>query len=337
MRTDRWASLLRLLVVNNGYWKLFSLVLSVLIYFGIRADISHLKTVAVPVEVEFDPVAGGAAIESVEPRSVQVTLRGSYEDVNQLATSSLRCVVRPRQKKSGLRDVVEVKIGASNLRGVRGARVAKVEPTMAVVRFDIPMSLELAVSPPVTVGKARGLVELVYDQTNAVIKGSRRLLSTLDPKKVSVQPDEIDVNGRSQSFSTRVRLYPPGDPSSVTVEPSEIVVKVLIISEKASIKIERVPVVPLQPYGSIRRWRTEPEWVDVELTGRSEVVNALTFGDVIASVNGNLPESPAVTNEATVVVHVRQGVSVDEAAVKPASVLLIPLAPALSPMQDEER
>lgn len=335
MRANQWVSLLRMLFVNNGYWKLFSLVISVLIFFSIRADISHLRTIPVPVEAEFERVAGGAAIEAVEPRSVQVTLRGSFEDVNQLASSSLKCVVRPKQKKNVLRDTVEVKIGSSNLRGVRGARVIKIEPSVAVVRFDIPMSLTLAVAPPEITGKARGRVELVYDQTNAVVKGSRRLLSPLDASKVRVQPDAIDVDGRSQSFSARVRLYPPGDPSSATVEPSEIVVNVLIINEKATVKLEHVPILLLQPYGAVRRWKTDPEWVDIEVTGKSEIVKAVTFGDVTASVNGNMPESPAETNEVPVVVHVRQGLSIDEVAPAPTTVRLIPLAPSVPPHQEE--
>ena len=328
MQANRLLSILRIVFVNNGYWKLFSLILSVLIYFLIRSDISHLRTVPIPVEVEYEASPGGAAIESVEPRSVQVTLRGSYSDVNQLAASSLRCVVRPKQKKNTFQDTVEMTIGSSNLRGIHGVRVTQIEPHVAVVKFDVPMSLQMAVAPPEIIGKARGRVELLYDQTNAVVSGSRRLLSPLDVSKVRVQPETIDVDGRSQSFSTRVRLYPPGDPTSVVVEPSEIVVDVHIISEKATVKLERVPITVLQPFAAATRWRTEPEWVDVDLTGRAEVVKAIKFGEVSASVNGNVVFSLAETNEVPVMVHVRQGLSVDEVTTLPAQVKLIPLEPA---------
>jgi hypothetical protein len=327
MAANRALSILRVVFVNNGYWKLFSLIISVLVYFSIRADISHLRTLPIPVEVDYETVPGGAAIESVEPRSVQVTLRGSYSDVNQLASTSLRCVVRPKQKKTGLTDVVEIGIGTSNLRGIHGVRVTKIEPHVAVVKFDVPMSLQLAVAPPEISGKARGRVELVYDQTNAVVNGSRRLLSPLDVSTVRVQPETIDVDGRSQSFSTTVRLYPPGDPTSVVVEPSEIVVNVHIISEKATVKMEHVPVTVLQPYAAAARWKTVPEWVDIDLTGRAEVVKAIKFGEVSASVNGNVLFALSETNEVPVMVHVWQGLSVDEVTTSPRSVLLIPLAP----------
>ena len=99
MPVNRLLSALRIVFVNNGYWKLLSLIISVLIYFPIRSDISHVRVVSVPVETDMDTGTDGAAIWSIEPRSVQVTLRGSYSEVSQLAASTLRCVVRPKQKK----------------------------------------------------------------------------------------------------------------------------------------------------------------------------------------------------------------------------------------------
>lgn len=325
MKAEKRLSFLRMVFLNNGYWKLLSLVIAVLIYFTIRADISHVRVITIPVETEFESGEGGAAIESAEPRSLQVTLRGSYSEVSQLVASTVRCVVRPKQKKNTVVDTVEVPIGLSNLRGVRGVRVAKIEPSVVVVKFDVPMTLRLAVAPPATAGKARGRVELVCDQTYAVVKGSRRLLSPLDAEKVQIQTEPINVDGRSQTFSTRVRLLPPGDAVNALVEPSEMAVNVVIINEKATAKIERVPVIVSQPYATPSRWRTEPEWVDVELTGRSEVVKAVSFGQVMAVVNGNIPLTPNMTNEVPVAVHVQQGLFVDEVTALPATVKLIPL------------
>jgi len=319
---------MRLIFLNNGCWKLLSLVIAVLVYFTIRADISHVRVVSVPVETGGDAAgSGGAAIWSIEPRSVQVTFRGSYSDVSQLAVSTLRCVVRPKQKKNTPLDTVSVKVGYSDLRGVQGVRVAKIEPSIVVVKFDVPISLRLAVAPPMLEGKARGMVQLVYEQTNAVVKGSRRLLSPLDVTKTQIMADTIDVDGRSQTFSTRVRLFPPGDAVNAVVEPPEMVVNVMILSEKATAKIEHIPVIVSQPFASPNRWRPDPEWVDVELTGRSEVVKAVKFDEIMVSVNGNIPLTPSTTNEVPVVVHVRQGLSLDGVKTLPETVKLVPLAP----------
>lgn len=326
MHTDKALSFLRIVFLKNGYWKLLSLIIAVLIHFSIRSEISHLRVVTIPVEPDFDAVTMGAAIESVEPRSVQITMRGSYSEVNKLDSSTMSCIVRPKQKKNSLLDSVTVKIRTSNLRGVRGVRIVAIDPDEAVVKFDVPMSLQLAVAPPVVQGKARGRVQLVYDQTNAVVKGSRRLLSPLDAEKVQIQTDVIDVEGRSQAFVTRVRLYPPGDAVNAVVEPSDMVVNVLIFSEKATARIEHVPVIVSQPVGSANRWVTEPEWVDVEVSGRSEEVKAITFGQIIASVNGNIPVTPlSETNSVPVMMNVQQGLVIDEVKPVPAVVKLIPV------------
>ncbi len=337
MPTESVLSILRIVFLKNGYWKLLSLVIAVLIHFAIRSEISYLKVVTIPVETDFDASTMGVAIESVEPRSVQITMRGSYSEVNKLDSSKMSCVVRPKQKKNSLLDSVLVKITSSNLMGVRGVRVVKIEPNKVEVKFDVPMFLQLAVAPPVVQGKARGRVQLLYDQTNAVVRGSRRMLSPLDPEKVQVQTDMIDVEGRSQTFATRVRLFPPGDTVNAVVEPADMVVNVMIISEKATAKIEHVPVVVSQPVASANRWITDPEWVDVEVTGRSEVVKAITFGQLIASVNGNVPLTPfSETNEVAVMVHVQQGLAIDEVKTVPSTVRLISLVkPTLTPKPAE--
>jgi hypothetical protein len=326
MSAGQVLAILKIVFLKNGYWKLLSLVIAVLIHFSIRSEISHLRVMTIPVETDFDAASVGAAIESVEPRSVQITLRGSYSDVNKLDDAQMSCVVRPKQKPSSLLDSVAVNIRTSNLRGVRGVRVVAIEPDTAVVKFDVPMSLKLEVAPPAVQGKARGRVQLVYAQTNAVVKGSRRNLSLLDAERVRIQTDVIDVEGRSQSYATRVRLFPPGDAINVAVDPADMVVNVVIISEKATALLERVPVVVVQPSRSANRWVTDPAWVDIEVTGRSEEVKAITFGQLLASVDGNVPVTPlSVTNEAPVMVHVQQGVVVDEVKPVPPVVKLIPV------------
>ena len=326
MNTDQVLSFLKIAFLRNGYWKLLSLIIAVLIHFSIRSEISHLRVISVPVETDFDAASVGAAIESIEPRSVQITLRGSYSEVNKLDTAQMGCVVRPKQKPSSLLDSMAVKIRPSNLRGVRGVRVVAIEPDTAVVKFDVPMSLTLAVAPPEVRGRARGRVQLVYGQTNVVVKGSRRVLSPLDATTVRAQTDAIDVEGRSQSFATRVRLFPPGGAVNAVMEPSDMVVNVMIISEKATARLERVPVVVMQPAGMTRRWATDPAWVDIDVTGRSEEVRAIAFGQILASVDGSVPpESGLAASEVPVAVHLQQGVTVDEARPVPETVKLIPL------------
>lgn len=327
MRSDKALMLLRMVFLRNGYWKFLSFIIAVLTYFAVRSEISHVRVITIPVDAEIDVGTVGAVVETVEPRSVQVTLRGSYSEVNQLSVANVRCVVRPKQRKGEPLDSVAVKIKPSNLLGVRGLRVAKIDPNPVVVRFDVPMTLRLPVAPPTVTGKARGRVELSYQQTNAVVKGSRRWLSPLDAETVQIGTETVDVDGRSQSFNANVRLIPPGGALNAVVDPPEILVNVLIVSEKKTAKIEHVPIIVVPPLQA-QRWRAEPEMVDVEVTGRSEVVDGITFGEIIATVSGaDLPASSSVTNEVNVTLHIRQGLAVDEMRPVPAKVKLLPLQP----------
>jgi len=325
MRLNNFKTVLHILFINNGYWKLLALVIAVVVYFSIRSDISHMKVISVPVEVTNDSTAGNAAIWSVEPRSVQVKIRGSYNEISEIVDSTITCTLRAKQKSNSILDTVKVKVHAKNIQGVRDARIVKIEPSTIDVKFDFPVSFPLAVAAPTIKGTARGSVKLSYDVTNAVVSGSRRLLRTLDVDNTRIQCEPIDVEGRLESYTTRLRLVPPGDPANIKVEPPDMVVNVSIISEKASTKIENVPIVISQPAGSPNRWLTDPRFVNIAVSGRSELLKSVKFGDIMASVDGNIPLVPGLTNEVPVMVHVRQGLEVDSVKSIPEMVNLIPV------------
>ena len=335
-------SWLKQLFVRNAFWKLTSLVLATVIYFSIRSEVSHVREVTFPVEVEQQEERGvnvmeGAVVESIEPQAVRVVLRGSYADVTQLSEKDLRCLIRPRQKHGALLDTVRMHIRSSNLRGFRGARVVQIVPNEVNVKFDVPSSRQLDIEPPVVEGRARGRVELSCELTHAVVKGSRRLLSPLDPEKIKIQAEPVNVEGRTQTFSTRVKLLPPGEVPNGKVDPPEMMVNVKVINEKATARIDHVPIEILRPTGAAtKNWKVSPAWVDVEVSGRAEVVQGIVFGDLLASVNGDIPVIAGVlTNDVPVTIHVRQGVTVDELKIFPATVKLIAETPPEPPKQEE--
>ena len=352
MNVKAGLSWLKLLFVRNAVWKAVSLVLAIVIYFSIRSEVSHVREVTFPVEVEQQEegavsAIGGAVVESVEPQAVRVVLRGSYADVTQLAEKDLKCLIRPRQKGTIL-DTVRMKIRSSNLRGFRGARVIHIEPDQVNVKFDVPSSRQLDIEPPLIEGRARGRVELSCELTHAVVKGSRRLLSPLDEKKIRIQTEPINVEGRTQTYSTRVKLLPPGEVPNGKVDPPEMMVNVKVINEKTTAKIEHIPIEVLRPTGAAtKNWKVLPAWVDVEVSGRAEVVRGIVFGDLLASVNGDIPVIAGVlTNDVPVTIHIRQGLTVDEVKIFPATVKLVaenPPAPpetedpAKPPVQDEKK
>ena len=317
-------------VLNNARWKLISLLIASLVYFSIRAGISDVRTITVPVEIDEEVkqsnAKGGAVIASYDPPSVQVTVRGSFTDVNQAAQNNPRCILRPRWRSNATEDTLRLDIGRSNLRGLsRPLTILKIEPSVAKVEFDIPMSLQLGIATPLVEGKARGRVELSTSVETAVVRGPLRSLRTLDKDKVKIQCEPINVEGRAQTYVAAVKLIPPGAAPDATVEPSTMNVTVTITAETATRHIEHARVLVAQPYAAQARWKLEPDWVDYDIKGRVEVVNSVTEGQILFSVDAVAPRSDAVTNELPVRVHVQQGLAIDEVIVMPQTVKLISL------------
>ena len=335
MKAINWRDILWLMFARDWHWKALSLLIACMIYFSIRAQISHLQTFSVPVDVEFDAAGTGIVIESVEPRAVQVTLRGSRSDLNQQSLKTMTFDIRPQRRKKNVAPEDSEIIGLSRfrLRNAGALRTVKIDPDHVLVKFDVPMSLQLDIAKPEITGAARGQVKLVYDQTNAVVTGSRRLLAALTPDKVQVLPAPIDVEGRTQSFQTRVTLLPPGDATRLKVTPPEMVVNVQITNEKATSRITRVPV-QILPAAENTRWACAPPLVDLEVTGRAEEVADLHAEDFSVTVNTAPLDRNAPTNQAApLTVLVRQGTAVTATAV-PATVELTPAPEPNAPDTD---
>lgn len=324
-------TVLQMLVLNNGYWKLLALVIAILLYFTIRTEISHNKLFTVPVEIENESSAKETAIWSVQPPSVQVRVRGSYTAVNEIDATKLKCVIRARRKNDSTLNTVSIKVRPGNIQGTRSARIAKIEPAVITVEFDDPKSIELAIAPPELKGTARGTVSLSYSVTNAIVTGSLRLLKDLDVANTRIQCEPIDVEGRLESFTARLRLVPPGDAANVKVEPPDIAVKVTIISQNIIKTNEHLRVnIQSRPESSVIKWRAEPEFVDILVRGPVKHLEEEKSLYALPSVNVNIPLVPGETNEVPVIIYLRQGLSVDWVKAVPDKVKLIAL-PLIKP------
>ena len=315
--------ILRLMFVRDWPWKVLALVIACMIYFSIRAQISHIRRISVPVDVVLAATDAGFAIESVEPRSVQVTLRGSQSALNQLNPENMLFEINPKRKKNDTapKDSETVKLSPFQLRNVaNGLRIVEIEPSKVLVKFDVPMSLQLSIAKPEITGVARGQVRLSYDQTNVVVTGSRRLLATLAPDKVQVLPAPIDVEGRTMSFQTRVALHPPGDQTRLKVIPPEMVVNVQITSEKTTTRMANIPVRVIPAADSDTPWVCDPLSVELDVTGGAEEVARLQPEDFSVTANAaHLDPNAQGKQTVPLTVLVRQGTAVTAVAV-PASV-----------------
>lgn len=330
-------------VLNNALWKLVSLVIASLVYFPIRDRISDVRTITIPVEIDEEVKRrnakdSSAAIASYDPPSVQVKVRGSFDDVNKAIQNNPRCILWPRWRSGALEDTLRLKIKPSNFRGLPGAlTILEIAPKVAEVKFDDSATLEdLKIALPLLEGKARGRVELsIISNETVEVRGPKKLIKTLDKEKVKIQCEPINVEGRAQTYKTAVKLLPPGIVPDATVKPSTVDVMVTITAESATRHIEHARVFVAQPYAATSRWKLEPDWVDYDIKGRVEEVNALTAGQILFSVDAAAARSDTVTNELPVHVHIQQGLAIDEVIVTPQTVKLIALPLPVPPVPPE--
>jgi len=322
MQAINWRGILRLMFVRDGSWKLLSLVIACLLYFSVNSQISHRRTFSVPVDVAFDSAGTGVVIESVEPRAVQVMLRGSHAALNQLNPEIMLFETRPKRKKNNAAqaDSETIKLNRFQLRNATSLRVVDIDPPRVLVKYDVPMDLTLGIARPEITGTARGQVSLSYDQTNAVVTGSRRLLAALAPNKVQVLSAPINVGGRTMSFQTRVSLYPPGDQTRLKVAPSDMVVNVNITSEMSSTRIERIPVhIIAAPAGAA--WVCTPPFVDLEVTGAEAEIARIRPDDFSVLADATHLGGNTAEDRIPLTVFARQGMTVTAVA-EPTSVEL---------------
>jgi len=262
--------------VNNWQLKLVSLVLAILTFYAILGATSFEIPITVPLIVE---VEKGIAILD-QPRTVEVTFRGSQADLRVLDRGQIRAVVSPRTAESSGSERVPVRQG--NIKGAAGVRVARVVPEVVTITFDHEIEKVFRVLKPRAVGTPLGgKVEIDYEPQYVKISGPRRWLH--DREVVETEP--VDVSGCTQSFSRRVRVLSPSETGVTRIEPSEITVEVSIVTESVSREWTNVPVRAVLEAGNTNTVTFNPSSVKVTLHGRDEVVGKISGNSVKAFVD----------------------------------------------------
>lgn len=294
-------SYLRNLRVNNWHFKLLALVLAALTFYVIRGVTGFEIPYSIPLEVQ---VEKGIAILD-QPKTVEVTFRGSQGDLRGLDHRQIRAVVAP-SNLGELGGSVSVSIGTKNVVGASGVRVTRVRPEVVVITFDREVEKVFRVIKPRTIGKpAAGKVEIDYAPQYVSISGPRKRL--LDREVVETEP--IDVNGCAQSFSKRVRVLSPSDVAVTRIEPPEITATVNIVTESVSKEWTNVLIRALLEAGSTNSPQFRPQTVNVTLHGRKEVLNLIADDSLRAFVDC-IGLDPAQVYELPIAVHLPSGLEV---------------------------
>ena len=268
---------LRNLVVRNWHMKVLSLVLAALTYYAIRNATSLELPYDLPVRVE---VEKGIAVLDQDPRAVEVTFRGSQEDLLRLEPAKLRVAIKMQAEL--VTGPETVAISPDDVKGASGVRVVKLKPDSVSVTFDRETQKQLQVAKPQIIGKPlMGHVELDYEPKTVSVRGSKLRLQ--DKQLLETEP--VDVDGRVESFSKELRVLPPKDMGDAKIEPPVVLAKLNIVTESETREWTNVIVRAIMKPGEIRDVFIEPQTVTVTVQGRSELLAELSVDMVDAFVD----------------------------------------------------
>lgn len=208
-------------LVRNKRLKGLSLVLAILTWYIIQDTISfELEIPDVKLKIE---VRQGMAILNQSVATVDVTLRGSQEDIQILDSRRLQAVVELTED-SGPAPMV-IQLTPAMIHGVRGARAVAVHPSSITVTLDRQAEKRVPVKGRTSGTPLFGEVDKVTCEPSTVLlRGPAAKLQTTE----SVYTQPVEVDGRVESFVRRCAIQAPGDNWVVQMDPADVQVTVSI-------------------------------------------------------------------------------------------------------------
>jgi YbbR domain-containing protein len=196
-------------ISNNAVLKAVSLVLAICAWFFVKGITSDWRTIeGVPLEVK---AKSGLTVLQTSATTVNVTVRGTREDVRQVSRQDLSAVVDLTGDER--RGPITVRLSPSSVRHSRRVQVIEIDPADVTVNVDEMIIRDLPVQPQFGGELPPNLsVERVITQPETVkVKGPKTLLSGM----ANIVTLPIDVTGRRTSFRERVELTPLAFPEGL--------------------------------------------------------------------------------------------------------------------------
>lgn len=265
-------------VRSNWELKLLALLLAFVTYYAIRGATGYEVEYTVPVEVETEP---GFAVLSMNPEVVDVRFRGSRDDLLKLDQKSLKAGLRVREENMGGVPRA-VAVTPRNIQGAPGVNVAMIDPPRVLVAFDREVETTFNVAKPATLGlPLLGKAEIQYSPQVVTVRGPKARIDELRAEgQGEVTTDPVDVDGRVESFSKRVRVHPPGGAWASKIDPEEITVQVTIIKKSTTREWSSQPVLAVRGGDDRGSVQIDPPMVDVVMEGRSELLESVSASDL---------------------------------------------------------
>ncbi|HUI08644.1 MAG TPA: CdaR family protein [Verrucomicrobiae bacterium] len=187
---------------SNAGLKIIALVLAICTWSFVNHITSDSRTInGVPLEVRVKP---GLSALRTSISTVNVTVRGTREDVRQVSRQDLSAVVDLTH--DARRGLISVELTPRAIQHSRRVQVTEVDPREVTVNVDEIIERELPVQPQFAGELPPGLaIERVITKPEKIdVKGPKTLLN----KMSAVTTLPVDVTGRRTSFRERVELTP---------------------------------------------------------------------------------------------------------------------------------
>jgi YbbR domain-containing protein len=196
-------------ISHNAGLKIVSLVLAICAWFFVKGITSDWRPInGVPLEIKAKP---GLTVLATSAATVNVTVRGTREDVRQASRQDLSAVVD--LTGDDRRGPITIRLSPSSVRHGPRVQVTEVDPGEVTVNVDEMIERDLPVQPQFGGELPPNLsVERVITQPETVkVKGPKTLLNGM--ANIATLP--IDVTGRRTSFRERVELTPLAFPEGL--------------------------------------------------------------------------------------------------------------------------
>ena len=205
---------------RDGDWKMLSAVVAAVIFILIRMTIGYTNVFNAPVKVTVR--APGVALQSQIPGEVKVELKGARDDIQTFDSSRLKVEVVVNAVEQDVRDET-IRIRRNHVQGSGKLRVRRIEPSEIYVRYDPETETEMKLAAPVLAGvPLQGEASVVLRRGSVKVKGPESRLAILLEKNIMLPTEPIEVSGKTQGFTKRVKVVPPTDSGISSVYPEEV-------------------------------------------------------------------------------------------------------------------
>ena len=217
----------------NGDLKVLSVVVSavfiVLVHQQVVAQL-HERTFTVPVLVKSDNET--MAVSGYEPASVEITLRGTQDEIAALDPSRLAVELLAQNMKSLKREALAIRV--SNILGTGNLKIVNMEPNKVEVAYDemVEWPTDRVAAPKLDGTPVSGYAEVEMPTSVTVkVHGAKSKISAFRDKRILLPTSPVNVDGKTESFDATVAITVPQDSGITKVEPSTVRVRVNVTTK----------------------------------------------------------------------------------------------------------